>query len=43
MAIQNKAQKELESENKELKEKYNKEKRPNTNLGMGRRSFSKCG
>jgi len=36
MAIQNNAQKELEQENKELREKYNKEKRPNTNLGIGR-------
>ena len=36
MAIQNKAQEELEQENKELKEKSNKEKRPNTNLGIGR-------
>jgi hypothetical protein len=36
MAIQNKAQKELEQENKELREKSDKEKRPNTNLGIGR-------
>ena len=36
MAIQNKAQKELEPENKELREKHDKEKRPNTNLGIGR-------
>ena len=36
MAIQNSAQKELKEENKKLKEKSNKEKRPNTNLGIGR-------
>jgi hypothetical protein len=36
MAIQNKAQKELEPENKELQEKHDKEKQPNTNLGIGR-------
>ena len=35
MAIQNKAQKELEQENKELREKSDKEKRPNTSLGIG--------
>lgn len=36
MAIQNKAQKELEEENNCLREKFDKEKRPNTNLGIGR-------
>jgi hypothetical protein len=35
MAIQNKAQKELEQENKELREISDKEKRPNTNIGIG--------